>query len=829
MLNAFIANIFKDDKNIQALNSVTKLITSGEALSVETVKNWYTKTNIPIHNLYGPTEASIDVTHYTTSQEDTIIPIGCPIWNTQLYIIDKHHHLLPMGAVGEICISGDGLARGYLNKAALTKEKFVDNTFKPGSKMYKTGDIGRWLPDGNIEYIGRKDEQVKIRGYRIELGEIETALQKHVNITAAAVIAKENQQQEKELVAYIVSKQTLNTTEIRNYLSNSLPLYMLPSHYVQLDALPLNANGKLDKKALPNPETLGLSSGVAYIAPTNEVEKHLVAVYEEVLKKHPIGINEDFFALGGDSIKSIQAVSRLKQRGYTITIKDILTYPTIQNLAPKAIIENRTIEQGIIKELIPLSPIQHYFFEQHRTNNHQYNQSILLESKKSIDEKALRAALDKIILHHDALRIIYHQTAVGWVQENKGEEQSYSFELIENTNQNLAAAPAVASVLTSHHSHHQQDASTFIQHCSRIQSSINLQTGPLFKVALFKNTQQPDLLLLVCHHLVIDGVSWRILLEDLSTLYQQYLLNQPLILPLKTDSFYYWQQKQIEYATSKTIQQQEAYWSIVASTNINQLPKDNAQGSNRVEDTAVVDFTLNEKRTAQLLTQCYKAYQTDINDLLLAALTLALREIFDLQNIAINLEGHGREDIGSNIDVSRTVGWFTSLYPVIINATHSNDIIRHIIEVKETLHRIPNKGIGYGTLRYLAKKPYRLQPEIVFNYLGDFGEGVYYKTGEQLFEFSEKEHGQNMPDKMQRDYVLDISGMIVDKKMRLSIRYSRQQYTQITIERLSEAYQQQLENIIQQLSTENATHITPVDLTYKELTLEQLQELNNIV
>ncbi|MES1249920.1 MAG: condensation domain-containing protein, partial [Chitinophaga rupis] len=264
-----------------------------------------------------------------------------------------------------------------------------------------------------------------------------------------------------------------------------------------------------------------------------------------------------------------------------------------------------------------------------------------------------------------------------------------------------------------------------------IQSGMQLETGPLFKAVLIRNTggqgadhSGGDYLLLVAHHLVIDGVSWRILFEDLSGLYGQYLMGEPLNLPLKTDSFQYWQQAQLSYSKSERLLQEEGYWSEIESVRITPLPVDNPQGSNRVRDTVSHSFLLDAETTNRLLTECYQAYHTDVNDILLTGLGLALSEVFGMEKVLLALEGHGREDIGSEVDVSRTIGWFTTMYPVVLDMGYRGDMIRQLIAIKEGLHRVPNKGIGYGILRYLAGKDYRQSPEILFNYLGDFGSGV---------------------------------------------------------------------------------------------------------
>ncbi|WP_133055360.1 non-ribosomal peptide synthetase, partial [Niastella koreensis] len=276
MLNSFLAYGFDNDVLRHSMRSVTNVMTIGEALTAGTVERWYEQLNIPLHNLYGPTEASIQASAYTTHRGDQVIPIGGPIWNTQLYILDPRGQLSPVGVQGEICIGGDGLARGYLNKPELTAEKFVTNPFNKTELIYRTGDTGYWTSDGMIIFTGRKDDQVKIRGYRIETGEIEHVLQQHSDISDAVVVARTGNDGEKNLIAYLVSNIQLNVFDIEAHLRKSLPAYMLPSYYVQLDALPLNSSGKADRKSLPVPEGMELGSTASYVAPRNAKEQQLV-------------------------------------------------------------------------------------------------------------------------------------------------------------------------------------------------------------------------------------------------------------------------------------------------------------------------------------------------------------------------------------------------------------------------------------------------------------------------------------------------------------------------------------------------------------------------
>ena len=339
MLNAFISGVFHQENITNHLKSLKRVITSGEALSIETIRSWYSVTAIPVHNLYGPTEASVDVTFFATSAHDTQSLIGRPIWNTQIYITGEKNQVQPIGVPGEICISGDGLAKGYLNRPELTQEKFVPNPFQKGKMMYKTGDLGKWLPDGNIMFLGRKDNQVKIRGYRIEPGEIENALQNHAAVNSAVVLVKQDRDGEYGLIAYFTADNEVTTAQLRAHLGRTLPVYMLPGHYIQLDQFPLTANGKIDRAKLSvHGEGSEIASGVTYVAPRNEIETKMVLIWEEVLKREKIGVKDDFFALGGHSLKAAQLLARIATVfSVRINIQNIFSEPTIESICEQIV------------------------------------------------------------------------------------------------------------------------------------------------------------------------------------------------------------------------------------------------------------------------------------------------------------------------------------------------------------------------------------------------------------------------------------------------------------------------------------------------------------
>jgi len=355
MLNAFIEYI-EAQKKLRSLSSLKLMFSSGEALGVQQVEKFNKLVNSQygtrLYNLYGPTEATVDVSYFdcSTGEKFDVIPIGKPIDNIRLWVVDKYNNLLSAGVPGELCISGVGLARGYLNREELTKEKFVQNPFAEDELMYKTGDLTRWLPDGNIEFIGRIDQQVKIRGFRIELGEIESQLLRHEAVKEAAVIAKEDKNASKYLCAYLVTNRELAIRELREHLSQQLPEYMIPSYFIQLEKIPLTPNGKVDRKALPEPNG-DISTGAECEVPRNEIEEKLVSIWQEVLQVEKIGINDNFFEMGGHSIKAIRVVSKIyKELNAELSLREIFRYPTIKQFSEN-VLQGGERERALLNKL----------------------------------------------------------------------------------------------------------------------------------------------------------------------------------------------------------------------------------------------------------------------------------------------------------------------------------------------------------------------------------------------------------------------------------------------------------------------------------------------
>ncbi|MFB2837167.1 amino acid adenylation domain-containing protein, partial [Floridanema evergladense] len=716
---------------------------------------------------------------------------------------------------GELHIGGAGLARGYLNRPELTNEKFILHPFsnEPNARLYKTGDLARYLPDGNIEYLGRIDNQVKIRGFRIELGEIEAILGQHPQVQGAVAIVREDTPGDKRLVAYIVAPAQAipATNELRQYLKAKLPEYMVPSAFVILEALPLTPNGKIDRRALPKPESrTGIE--VNLVAPRTPTEETLATIWQQVLGVEQIGIHDNFFQLGGDSILSIQIITRARQAGLELSVKQLFTNQTIAELATVASVTKAIeISQGLVTGQVELTPIQQWFLQQNWIEPHHFNQSFLLTTPSNFQPELLKPIWQQLLLHHDALRLRFTQTESGWEQ------------IHATPNDNIAISCLDLSSLPEN-----EIALTIENTANSLQASLNLAEN-LVRVAYFKGGENKEgRLLIVIHHLVVDGVSWRILLEDLQTAYQQLSQGQPIQLPPKTTSFQDWAKHLQEYARyaygtltrTEVLKSELSYW-LSDYTSVSRIPVDYPGGENTVASANYISVSLNETETRSLLQDVPKAYKTQINDVLLTALVLVLSKWTNSQTVLFNLEGHGREDIIEGVDLSRTVGWFTTIFPVAIFLETTDNLGEALKSVKEQLRAIPNKGIGYGLLRYLSgdrdiqnQLQTKETAEISFNYLGQFSQVINQTS---LLQLANESSGNSQSLQGQRSNLLDINAIITNEQLHIDWIYSTHVHQPSTIEQIAQEFIALLRELISHcLSPENGGY-TPSDFPLAKL------------
>lgn len=765
------------------------LLLTGEALTAD-LCNQFLKLDhhIKVINAYGPTECSDDVTHYIINKSlknSFRVPIGKPVNNIKCYVLNSNLSPLPSGVTGELYIGGIGLARGYLNRPDLTAEKFIANIFQPGTRLYKTGDLARWLPEGILEYVGRNDSQIKMRGYRIELGEIEEILNSYKGITQSIVVVKkdDNKPDKQYLVGYYVSDSILDEHDIYIYLKSKLPEYMIPSVLMHLNKIPLTVNGKLDRKALPD---LKKNHIEGYVGPRNKLEKMVCQILAEILSlpEDIVGIQNDFFELGGDSITSIQLVSRLRQRlGLNLTVKDIFTYSTIETLYDNILQQKESskpqlkTEQGMLKGVVKTLPIQEWFFGSNYLVPYYWNQVFAIKVP-TLDINKLQRSIEKLVLHHDALRFRY--------KSNNGKTEQYY------DNSPLIEELKILDISTLSI---KEDSSFFAQALQEIienwQSTFNLEKGPIYCISYIHGYKDRSArIYFAVHHLAIDTISWRILTEDLMSIYNGFDLGP------KGSSYRQWVETVYEYGRQHFYEQ--SYWNEVLSDY-----KEDILGNQVVNEETknYVSLKLDKKTTKQLLQESNGTYGTTINDILLTALAYMLADITDCKANHILLEGHGREEIDSTVDITRTLGWFTTIYPLRIEV--QDNIGNSLRNTKESIRQVPNKGIGYGVLMGYKNIPL---PKVIFNYLGQFGtEG----NSAAFWNIINENIGLWTDSQNHDPYILTINGIIIDGCFEAKVT-SKLDVPQT--KRAVELFKQHLESIIYHCVGQTRSYLTASDV-----------------
>jgi amino acid adenylation domain-containing protein/non-ribosomal peptide synthase protein (TIGR01720 family) len=805
--------------------TLSRVIASGEALDVELERRFFARFGAELHNLYGPTEAAVDVTAWRCQPDPDRrrVPIGRPIANLKVHVVDRELRPVPAGVAGELCIGGAGLARGYLGQPEKTAASFVPDPFAelPGERLYRTGDLVRRLAGGAVEFLGRRDHQVKVRGLRIELGEIEAALAAHPAVAAAAVVVWGEREQQR-LVAYFVARpgEVPGGEQLRAFLGLRLPEPMLPSLYLALPQMPLTASGKLDRRRLPEPHA-GVSPQAARALPRTAPERMLAEVWAAVLGLAEVGIHDNFFTLGGDSILSLQVVSQARRRGWVLSPRQLFEAPTIARLAPLAVAMPRPAAHPEARPgQLPLTPIQSWFFEQGLAHPEHWNQALLLEvAPSALDRpgaagplpRLLAAALDAVAAHHDALRLRYRRrpaTAAGdadWLQTQQGAEAGPGCAAID-----LAALPSGAR------------AAALGAAAARLQGAFDLERGPLLRAALFTaGAAEPPRLWLGAHHLVVDGVSWRILLEDLEAACLQLAAGRQPTLPSRTTSFRQWAEALARRAHAPAVRAQAGYWLERLGRDLPRLPLDHRDGAAAVGSTASVGVTLEAGATRALLQEASRAYRTQPQDALLASLALACAPWTGSRCLLLDLEGHGREEIEPELDLTRTVGWFTSLYPVLLElggATAPGEVLKTI---KEQLREVPGRGLPYGLLRYLGdgETVQRLRElpraELLFNYLGQLdAPGKPEATGAaapRLLRLARQSAGAMRHPEQALPHLLEVAAGVRRGRLSVTFTFSLDRHRRTTIERLARRFLAALEELIAHCLMPEAGGYTPSD------------------
>jgi len=789
-----------------------RLIAGGEPLTRELVASFYehdSLRDVVITNVYGPTECCVDVTardvNYPVEDFGAIVPIGKPLSGAKIFVADTNGQAVPVGVPGEILIAGTCVGRGYINNSDLTDERFVRSNVFGGERLYKTGDMGRWNSCGEIEFIGRNDGQVKIRGYRIELGEVESALNAIPGVSSAAVAVKDNGAG-KELFGYVVTKPELTSAALREKLAQSLPDYMLPSAFYAVERIPLNASGKTDRQALLNINAGKIGGVAGYEPPVSGAEKTLARIFEIVLDVKRVGLDDNYFSIGGDSIKALRIVSMLREEYYELKIRDLFMYPTIAGLAARLKhIEAKVEPSSRSHGPVPLTPIQNWFLYGFEKPERHFNQAILLSAKKRLNENVLRRSLEAVLNHHEALRARFSKIDGKWAQNTSGQNYPLDFSMVD-----LRGEPNPSAALHDH--------------AFAVQQSINIETGPLLKSVLYK-LPDGERLFLVCSHLAVDGVSWRIILDDLLRSYTGFMSGQPVQLPANSCSINTWASN-VQSLGAAMSDWERSYWDEMdTAVKSTRRLKPFACGS--YGERVHARRRLSKSVTSTLLSDANKTYNTKANDLLLSALALAYSKLGGERRMAVTLEGHGREPLFPEADASRVVGWFTSMYPVVLDMPQP-DLGATIKNVKETLRKTPGAGIGYGALRYIyASGNLRSgfpedSPEICFNYLGAFAE-----LETELFSLAKETVGSNVSPDFKVPFGIEFVCFVAGGELEMSVYCDGRAYNREFADKLIESFSEEVENITAHCAGARDTHLTPSDIDYEGFGIEELDQFLN--
>lgn len=792
----------------ERLRALDTIIVAGEACPVSLPQLHFERLpESRLFNEYGPTEATVwcTVCELQADELSDRVPIGRPTPHAQIYLLDAQREPVPIGVAGELYVGGPGITQGYYRRPALTAERFLPHPFSrdASERLYRTGDLARYRPDGTIDFLGRADQQIKIRGYRIEPDEIRTRLLQLANVQDALIQVQSGPKQTKRLVAYLVADSATDRASIQQALSQQLPEYMVPSAYVLLAVWPRLPNGKIDQRALPAPDEQALASTPDYLAPRTPTEQMLADCWAEVLQLPRVGIHDNFFAIGGDSILSIQIVAKLRQAGLRLKANQLFEHQTISELALYAQQTdpgNDTTE--IITGIFPLSPIQEWFFAEHQTAPHYWNQAIRYQLSDRLSEATVATGAERLSQQHDLLRATFTQKGAKWMGyiQPPG-EQSFSTYLDLSNRTESEQAQQIETTLRN------------------FQDTLLLSAGPLFQLFYFHcQPQRADQLILLAHHLVVDVVSWQILDRDLN----QLLRPEGQALGSKTTAYSEWcNSLQSEWA-SGTFAEEQAFW-IAQTQASTPFPTDSTVELPVAESgIATYQQQLEAATTQQWLETALAVYRLKADEFLIICFLETLLDWKGITNQTLLLERHGREAPTETIDLSNTVGWFTAFFPLRLELNPSDNLANRIKATKEQIRKVPRGGLGYGVLRYLSDSDIHWEhaPATVINYLGqqDGTERTGIGAPEPLFSYLRD-------PRTERNYLLELNAALRSGKLQLSWSFHQTIHQHDTIEAFAAHFEQTFRRLIDHCLAVDSENYTPSDFPDAELNQDDLDTL----
>ncbi|MFE7813012.1 non-ribosomal peptide synthase/polyketide synthase, partial [Streptomyces sp. NPDC057433] len=787
------------------------LLVGGEATGPDTWRELDAAAGLGVtaYNMYGPTECTVDATYGRVTDHPDRPVIGRPGRNLRAHVLDGALRPVPPGVPGELYLAGAQVARGYLGRPGPTASRFVADPFgAPGERMYRTGDRARWNERGLLEFLGRADEQIKIRGFRVEPGEVEAALLAHPDVSEAVVTAREHAGR-LMLVAHLVPAGDTAPTadELRLALRRTLPDHMVPAAFVPLARIPRTSSGKTDRRALPAPPAQP-DPATTYVAPRPGTEETLAAIWADVLRVERVGARDNFFALGGDSILSIQIVSRARRAGLALTTKDVFRHQTVAELALRVTEAAPAAADAAVPADAPLTPIQRWYLDGRRPGDPlRFTMSQRIELAPGTGMSALRPAVDALVGHHPALRTRFRRTDDGRRQE---------------------VLPDVPDGILTHHDVTGLDGPALEAEVRRAadaaRASLDPAEGRMVRVLLLdRGPDLPAQLLVIVHHLAVDGVSWRILLADLETAHRCVADGRPVELPPAGTPFGHWAARLEAHTRSGALDGDLAHWERTAAAPAG-LPA-GRPGPHTHGTAATVTVELEPETTEALLRRVPEVYRTQVNDVLLSALGRTLARWCGRDTVLVGVEGHGREDLFDDVDLSRTVGWFTAEFPLALSVDPDAGWHDTLRSVKEQLRAVPLHGLSHGALRHLlpdsplAAAP---APRVGFNYHGRW-DADGSRSG--LYGAALPPAGSDTDPDEPRPYLLDVTGVVQGGRLELGWTYPPAVYDESTVRELAEGMCAALRDIAAHCARPDAGGRTPSDFPLAGLDQRELDRL----
>ncbi len=796
MLDAFLQSLPRQ----AAFPELKHCICSGEALTAAHRDLFFEKTggSVQLHNLYGPTEAAVDVTAYAVQRTDEMIPIGRPIWNTQIHILGPGGKPVPVGVPGELCIAGVQVGRGYIQLPEPTAASFVANPGNREERMYRTGDRAIWRSDGQILYAGRRDDQVKIRGFRIEAGEIEAALLEIETVRGAIVVAREDQNGDQRLIAYLLADEPIEQEAVRSHLLAYLPAYMIPAHCITLDQYPTTMSGKVDRNKLPEWHS-ATRQDRQQDEPETELEKLLTEIWRQVLGTEQISVHDNFFGIGGDSIKSIQAANRVRERGYDIDTHHIFQYPVLKELA--LIIEEEWKRKPKVVETISSEWYQSYFRQQFEHGQHHRYHGAVLYSQDKFQADLASTVVEKLVAHHPALQNTVSK--YGTVRK--------------------CADPRMNIGITEHDLTGTEDARQSVAELAQklCKHELTVET-PLIKVALCKAADAGYAGIFV-NSLLVDDASFSIVVQQFADGYSTIQQGKEWMLEevRKRDTFDEWfTELSRHYAIHPSLEEID-YWQQIGRS----FPADRALSSGKPFAKYVKVFE--QELAASLLGDANKAYKTQCDDLLLSGLALAMNQWRKQDSLPMMISRSAREALRHSSDTERTVGPFTCYYPAVFQV--EEEIGQHIKQVKETVREAPYHGVGYGLLRDsgLLSENGRLHeifPEITFQATTAYHNEAWNRDIEAsqwlLDSAAAAEHAWSA--------ALNFHFVLEEDKLSLQLYYDQESYSEHQVNEMVKIIEEKLSAITKHCLAKEGTEFSPSDFSAKDLDFDDLAKISRI-